>query len=145
MRIVNNAILKPQISAGDIATLCSIHPRSEGVTSRMNGCKIYGSNTSATADLVEIGEITGLIDNQWNDYALTADIYYEFLVIKHPANYCEMKEFKFFAGATDLAHVALFSSAPYSAGFEKEKARDGDLGTVFTSADVSNGYIAIQI
>lgn len=108
--------------------------------------KIYGSNTSPTADLVELYQITSEPSSStWIDVSFTNTVNYKYLIYKAASGqYTELSEIQFYNSTTLISSIGIVFAPAYSAGYEETNAFDGDLGTFYTSSSLTEGYIGIQ-
>lgn len=124
------------------------YPRS-GLSSRLNGGKIYGSNTSFTADLVELATISGVTDGVYTTVSFSNSTVYQYLVIGSGgvSNCPEAAEIDFRSGTTSLNSppAEIQASAEFGGSYTKENAFDGNTATEYAGVGGSSGWIGIRV
>ena len=131
---------------GSVCDNVRFYPRS-GLANRINGGKIYGSNTSFTAGLVELATISGCVDGAYTTISFSNSTVYQYLVIGSggTANCPEAAEIDFRAGTTSFTALEIQASAEFGGGYTKENAFDGNTATEYAGIGGSSGWIGIRV
>lgn len=130
-------------------TVCNkvkVMPRAGSFGSANTGSKIFGSNTSPTADLVELGTFGTVADEGFTTLTFSNTTGYKYLIYKIYAANGQVAELEFYNGSTKITPVATFGAAAFDndATYNKDKAFDGNSATMFVSAAVNPIYLAIE-
>lgn len=122
-----------------------VYPRA-GLANRINGAKICGSNTSFTADLVELATISGFTDG-WNEIAFSNTTEYQYLIIESGGNLNvpEAAEIEFLSGSTVLTPLEIQSASEYNSTYSADKAFDGNTATEHATAGGVGNWIGIRV
>ena len=128
-----------------VAVKVRYFPRS-GLATRMDGCIVYGSNTSPTADLVELYTISGSSAG-WNAQTFANSTQYVYLIVKSTeSSEPECAELEFYnAEDVKLTAVTPVYSANYNPSFPATNAFDGNTSTECATDGTTPAYLGIEV